>query len=311
MELRFDGRVAVITGGGRGMGRTHALELAARGAAVVVNDIGATLEGDGLDPEPANSVAEEIRSAGGEAVANTDTVATTGGAEAMIGSAIEHFGRVDIVVNNAGVATAGSLTEIDLDDFNKHISVHLAGAFNVSRAAWPQMVRQRHGRIVMITSSAILGIANFISYSAAKAGQIGLTKSLALAGAEHDVKVNAIAPAAYTRMRGNVTTLPNGETRPVAAENVSAAVAALSHPSCPVTGEIFGVGAGNIGRLFIADTRGYIIAEDLTPEGVQEHWPQILDESGYYVPDHCSAHSDRLRDPHHLLRGLDPRVGSL
>jgi hypothetical protein len=214
---------------------------------------------------------------------------------------------VDIVVHNAGIAThKGGFTDVDLEDFMKHVSVHLVGGFNVSHAAWPHMVERGYGRIVMTTSSAALGRKGAVSYGSAKAGMIGLTKSLAHEGLDDNIRVNAVAPAAETRMTRqagvrNVTKLPNGEEVPLAPENTSAVVAVLSHDSCPSNGEIFGVGAGHVGRLFIGDTLGYT-AEGLVlaPEDVMDHWAQVLDERGYYVPLDCTYHSERLRNPYLL-----------
>lgn len=302
-QLRFDGRVAIITGGGRGMGRTHALALAQRGASIVVNDIGTSVGGVGTDPGPASNVVDEIRAAGGAAVANTDDVSTPDGGEAMVKAAIDNFGGIDIVVHNAGIAThKGAFTDVDLDDFMKHISVHLVGGFNVSHAAWPHMLAKGYGRIVMITSGAALGRKGAISYGSAKAGMIALTKSLALEGYDDNIRVNAIAPAAETRMTiqssvRNYTRLPSGEEIPIAPENASAVVVVLSHESCPANGEILGAGAGHVGRLFIGDTVGYTRDGILDPEDVMRHWDEVVDETGYYVPPDCTYHSDVLRNP--------------
>jgi NAD(P)-dependent dehydrogenase (short-subunit alcohol dehydrogenase family) len=303
-SLRFDGRTAIITGGGRGMGRSHALTLASRGANVVVNDLGTSVQGLGTDPSPANDVVVEIRAAGGAAVANTDDVSTAEGAEAMVNAAIDNFGGLDIVVHNAGIAThKGDFIDVDFEDFMKHVSIHLVGGFNVSHAAWPHLLEHGYGRVVMITSSAALGRRGAVSYGSAKAGMIGLTKSLAQEGREDNIRVNAIAPAAETRMTResgvrNVTRLPNGEEVPLAPENTSAVVAVLCHDSCPSNGEVFGVGAAHVGRLFIGDTLGYTAdGLVLAPEDVMDHWGQVLDERGYYVPLDCTHHSERLRNP--------------
>lgn len=309
-SLRFDGRVAIITGAGRGMGRSHALTLAERGASVVVNDVGASVQGDGTDPGPANDVVAEIRQAGGSAVANTDNVATPSGAAAMVKAAINDFGRVDLVVHNAGIGSThkGPLVELDIEDFMKHVSVHLVGGFNVSLAAWPHMLANGYGRIVMITSGAALGRKGAVSYGAAKAGLIGLTKSLAQEGQDENIKVNAIAPAADTRMSSqggvrNFTKLASGEEVPIAPENASAVVTVLLHEDCPVSGEVLGAGAGHVGRLFIADTLGYTREGVLVPEDIMANWDEVVDETGYYVPIHCTHHSDMLRNPHLLVPG--------
>jgi NAD(P)-dependent dehydrogenase (short-subunit alcohol dehydrogenase family) len=190
-DLRFDGRVAVVTGGGRGIGRAHARLLAARGAHVVVNDLGVALQGGRPESEPARDVVAEIEAAGGTAVADGSDVAKTDGAEALVGKALDSFGRVDIVVNKAGIIRWAPFPEVDADDLAAHLSVHAAGSFNVSRAAWPQMTAQGYGRIVMTTSSAIFGAPTLVSYGAAKGAIVGLARSLATAGAEHGIAVNA------------------------------------------------------------------------------------------------------------------------
>jgi NAD(P)-dependent dehydrogenase (short-subunit alcohol dehydrogenase family) len=291
--LRFDGRVAIVTGAGRGMGRIDAMYLSARGAKVVVNDLGTSLDGEGADTNPAQQVVEEIRAAGGEAVANFDNVATTEGAEAMVSTALERFGTVDIVVNNAGIQTHFEFPETNLADFMKHLMVHLIGSFNVSRAAWPHMVEKGYGRVVMISSSALLGHRRVLSYASAKAGQIGLMRSLALSGAPHNIKVNAVTPVAHTRMgKKNVTATGS----PLAPEYVSTVVAVLAHELCPVSAEIIGVGAGRVSRLFIADTVGHIDRE-LTAERLLQNWDKVMDERGYYVPTESLEHSNRLRTP--------------
>lgn len=302
-SLRFDNRVAIITGSGRGLGRSHARLLAARGASVVVNDLGTTIEGLGTDPGPATDVAAEICDAGGVAVADTHDVSTTDGAEAMVKTAIDNFGKVDVVVHNAGSgASKGAFIDVDLDEFMQQLAVHLVGGFNVSHAAWPHMLASGYGRLVMTTSSAALGRKGSISYGSAKAGLIALTKSLALEGHDANIKVNAIAPAAQTRRTErfgvrNFTRLASGEEIPIAPENASAVVAVLCHESCPSNGEIVGAGAGHVGRLFIGDTLGYTSDGVLVPEDIMEHWSEVVDETGYYVPRDCTYHSDRLRNP--------------
>ncbi len=200
--LRFDGRVAVVTGAGRGLGRAYAHLLAARGASVVVNDLGSATDGAGADEGPAHRVVAEILAAGGVASADTNSVSTTSGAEAIIAGAVEQFGRVDIVVNNAGIVRWAGMPAADADNLQSHLDVHLLGSFNVSRAAWPHMVAQGHGRIVMTTSTGMLGLPANLSYAAAKSGLIGMSRSMRISGAKHDIKTNLIAPAAFTRMGG-------------------------------------------------------------------------------------------------------------
>jgi NAD(P)-dependent dehydrogenase (short-subunit alcohol dehydrogenase family) len=287
-DYRFDGRVAVVTGAGRGIGRAYAHLLAERGAKVVVNDLGGSMEGEGSDVGPAQSVVDEIVAAGGVAVADTNDVSTQAGAEAIIGSAVDTFGRIDAVVNNAGIIKWGGLPEVDLDNLERHLAVHLVGSFNTMRAAWPHFVEQGYGRVVLTTSSGMLGLDNNLSYASAKSGLIGMARSAKLAGEPHGIKINLIAPAALTRMAG-------GEDAPKAAgerspsvmpsEAVAPMVAFLAHESCPVSGEIYTAGAGRFGRLFLASTEGYLQQDrPATVEDVAENWAAINDETGYYVP---------------------------
>jgi NAD(P)-dependent dehydrogenase (short-subunit alcohol dehydrogenase family) len=293
--LRFDGRTAIVTGAGRGMGRTHALLLAARGANVVVNDLGGAVDGSGSDAKPAESVVAEIAAQGGNAVANTASVASPEGAESIVQAAVERFGGVDIVVNNAGILTSHQVPESGADDVERHLSVHLMGAFNVTRAAWPHMASNGYGRVVMTTSCAIFGSPFLASYGAAKGGLVGLARNLATAGAEHGIKVNLVAPYAKTRMADperdiNQSARSDVSETPVATvfdlllpELVSPVVAFFAHESCPVTGEIYAAGGGRVARMFVAETQGYAKA-DLTPEDVLGHWQAIQDETDYYVP---------------------------
>ena len=280
-EHRFDGRVAVVTGAGRGIGRAHALLLAERGASVVVNDLGGSMEGEGADVGPAAAVAEEIAAAGGAAIADGSDVSTPDGGRALIDAAVEQFGRLDVLVNNAGIMRWAGLPEVDAVDLERHLAVHVGGSFNTTRAAWPHLVDQGYGRIVMTTSAGFFGLPKNLAYATAKGGVIGLTRSLSTAGARHGIKVNLIAPAAVTRMAGPAT----DETPPMPPEQVAPMVAFLAHEDCPVTGEIYAAGAGRFARIFIASTEGYLHADgDPTIEDVAENWATINEESGYSVP---------------------------
>jgi len=269
----------VVTGAGRGIGRAYALLLAELGASVVVNDLGGSIEGDGTDDGPASTVAAEIVAAGGAALADTSDVSTEAGATALIGAAIEQFGRLDVLINNAGIIRWAGLPDADLENLESHLAVHVAGSFNTTRAAWPHMVEQGYGRIVMTTSSGVFGLPKNLSYAAAKGGVIGLTRSLKISGARHGIKINLIAPAASTRMAGE------GSPAEMTPELVAPMAAFLAHEDCPVSGEIYAAGAGRFARIFIASTQGYVHpTADPTVEDIAANWDTINDEAGYFVP---------------------------
>lgn len=288
-EFRFEGRTAIVTGAGGNpsLGRAHALLLAERGANVVVNDIGS-------DPEQrhypgaasAEAVAAEIRAAGGRAVANTDSVATPEGAEAIVDAAIEAFGSVDILVNNAGISIGAPFDVISPRDIQRHIDINLMGAIWCSRAAWPHMKSAGYGRIVNITSSSMTGFADQAAYAASKGGVWSLTRALAAEGEAHGIKVNAVSPAGYTRLV--ISTLEDDS--PLLAhskENLppqlsSPAVAFLAHEDCPVTGECIDSVGGEVQRCYIARSAGFN-ARDHTIETIAERWGAVMDTEGALV----------------------------
>jgi NAD(P)-dependent dehydrogenase (short-subunit alcohol dehydrogenase family) len=279
---RFDGRVAVVTGAGRGIGRAYARLLASRGATVVVNDLGASTGGSGADAGPASSVAAEIADAGGTAVADTNDVSSPAGVEALVGTAVERFGRIDALVNNAGIIRWAGMPEVDEENLAKHLAVHVGGSFNTVRAAWPHMVGQGYGRIVMTTSAGLFGLPNNTSYATAKGAVVGLARSLSTAGAPHDIKVNCIAPAAMTRMAGRA----GGDAGPeMSPDLVAPMVGLLAHEDCPVTGEVYAAGFGRFARIFIATTPGYVHTGSApTIEDVADNWAVVNDEAGYGIP---------------------------
>jgi NAD(P)-dependent dehydrogenase (short-subunit alcohol dehydrogenase family) len=253
-ELRFDNRVAVITGAGRGLGRAYALLLASRGAKIVINDPGASLRGDGVDVGPAQEVVNEIKSAGGEAVACTESVATREGGKAIIQAALDNFGRIDILIHNAGIVRRSPLAEMTYEDFEDVLDVHLRGGFHVVRPAFPIMCKAGYGRVVLTGSiNGLYGNYKVANYSVAKAGIHGLSNCVALEGAEHNVKSNVILPAAVTRMSEGVDT---SAFPPMPPEMVAAAVGWLVHESCSITGELLVSAAGRVARAYVAETPG-------------------------------------------------------
>ncbi len=274
--------MAVVTGAGRGIGRAYALLLADRGARVIVNDLGGSMGGRGADAGVAATVATEIVAAGGTAIADGSDVATEDGAQSLIGAALEQFGRLDILINNAGIIKWAGFPEADRGNLERHLAVHVTGSFNTARVAWPSMVEQGYGRIVMTTSAGLFGLPNNLSYATAKGAVIGLTRSLTTAGDAHGIKVNLIAPAAFTRMAGGTTDTGPPEMSP---DLVAPMVAYLAHEDCPVSGEIYAAGAGRFARIFIASTEGYIHpTPDPTMEDIAQHWRAINDETGYSIP---------------------------
>jgi NAD(P)-dependent dehydrogenase (short-subunit alcohol dehydrogenase family) len=291
-ELRFDDRVAVITGAGRGLGRAYARLLAERGAKVVVNDPGGALTGDGADAAPANDVVREIKSAGGEAVACTESVATPTGGAAIIAAAFERYGRLDILIHNAGIVRSRSLDQMSYQDFDAVLDVHLRGAFHVVRPAFPRMCKAGYGRIVLTSSiGGLYGNRGVANYAAAKAGMIGLSNVVALEGSAHNVKCNVIVPAAETRMAQGRDT---SGYPPWGPELVAPAVGWLAHESCSISGEMIIAIAGRIARAVVAETSG-VYRDSWSIETVGEQIDAIRDASASVIfPVLPSGHADHI-----------------
>lgn len=273
-ELRFDDRVAVITGAGRGLGRAYARLLASRGARVVVNDTGASLKGSGVDRTPAEQVVSEIRATGGEAIASTESVATAAGGKAIVEAALDHWGRVDVLVHNAGVVRGAPLEEMTPEDFDAVLDVHLRGGFHVLRRAFPAMRNAGYGRIVLTASvNGLYGNREQANYSAAKGGLIGLSHVAAVEGAAHGVKSNVILPGAVTRMAEGLDT---SAYPPMPPELVAPVVGWLCHEACSVTGEILISMAGRVAKAFVAESPG-VYRPEWSIEDVAEKLPVIRD----------------------------------
>jgi NAD(P)-dependent dehydrogenase (short-subunit alcohol dehydrogenase family) len=280
-DLGYDGKVAIITGAGGGLGREHALLLASRGARVVINDLGGSVSGEGGDAGPAQRVAQEINDAGGEAVADGNSVSSPEGGEAIVRTAIDAFGRVDIVINNAGILRDKTFHNMTPDLLNPVLDVHLKGAFHVTRPAWIHMREQGYGRVVNTSSnSGLLGNFGQSNYGAAKMGLVGLTRVLAAEGAKYNIKVNAIAPVAKTRMTEELLGPVGDKLDPAL---VSPIVAWLVHEDCPVTGEVYSAAGGRIARMFVGLTQGYYNPK-LSLEDVRDHFEEIRSEEGFIIP---------------------------
>jgi len=245
---------------------------------VVVNDLGGSMTGEGTDAGPAADVVAEITDAGGTAVADTSDVASEAGATTLVATAVEAFGRLDVLVANAGIMRWARFPDVSTEDYEAHLAVHVGGSFHTARAAWPHLVEHGDGRVVLTTSTGMLGMVGNTAYGIAKGGVVGLVRSLAVAGRKRGVKANAIAPAASTRMAGE-----GGPEMP--AEQVAPMVAYLAHGSCPVSGEIYTAGAGRFARVFLGSTPGWVSdSGDASVEDVASHWDAINDVDGAVVP---------------------------
>ena len=287
-EIRFDDQVAIVTGAGHGLGRTYALELARRGAAVVVNDLGVDSHGIGSGPA-ANVVVEEIKNAGGRAVANTDSVASPEGGQAVVDAAVDEFGRVDIVINNAGILRDKSFSNLTFQEMDDIIDVHLRGAFFVSQPAFRKMREQKYGRFLFTTSAAgLFGNFGQTNYSAAKMGLVGLSNTIAIEGAKNGIHSNAIAPIARTRLTEELLGPMAEMLHP---EFVTPLALYLCSRECELTHEIFSVGAGRYSRAFVGVSDGWFSGKGNVPsvEDVAGHITEIRDVENYIIPDNAQG----------------------
>ena len=287
MPLRFDNRVAIVTGAGGGLGREHALALAARGAKVVVNDLGGARDGSGGSSSAAEAVVAEIKAAGGEALANGASVTEADAVQAMIDQALDRWGRIDILVNNAGVLRDKSFAKMTLEDFRFVVDVHLMGAVNCTKAVWESMRERNYGRIVMTTSSSgLYGNFGQSNYGAAKMALVGLMQTLAIEGAKNDIRVNCLAPTAHTRMTEDL-----GAGLPLEALDTALVTPGLLH----LVGEdapsrcILAAGAGGFERAYVTLTQGAFIAGEDAPEQVAARFDAISDRANEIVPEMGAA----------------------
>ena len=295
-ELRFDDRAVVVTGAGRGVGRCHALLLAAKGARVVVADYGVGIDGGGSSRAPAEDVVREIKERGGDAVACYASVAEERGAASVIATAVESFGRIDAVINNAGIHDPGRFDSLSVQQFRAMLDVHFFGTLFVTRAAWPHFVHAGYGRVVNTVSEAMLGgIPELTSYGAAKGAVFGLTRSLATEGLAHGIRVNAIAPRAYTRMSAAhseqlsaVLDMPKEVMDAINAsmppEMCAPAAAFLAHESCALNGEILQIGMGTVARIAVVHAQG-LAKSPLTAEDIAHNLDVIMDLADARVTD--------------------------
>ncbi|HUB71571.1 MAG TPA: SDR family oxidoreductase [Acidimicrobiales bacterium] len=306
MDLSFDGRVAIITGAGGAIGRSHALELARRGARVVVNDVGGSVHGEGEAKTAAQLVVDEIKAGGGEAVANFDTVTTPEGGEAIVQCALSAFGRVDILVNNAGILRDRAFHNMTIDDMNAVLDVHLRGAMFVTQPAFRLMREQKFGRIVNTTSaSGLFGNFGQANYGAAKAGLWGLTRVLAHEGSRVNIRVNAIAPLARTRMTEGLF----GELEDLLAPaSITAVVAYLAHESCELNGCVYSVAGGRVARIFMAETQGVLLPSP-TAEAFRDSLQAVDDGAGkdgrYFVPSSLSEEKEIIERSLRTLKAVE------
>jgi NAD(P)-dependent dehydrogenase (short-subunit alcohol dehydrogenase family) len=283
-ELRFDGRVAIVTGAGRGLGRAYAHLLASKGAAVVVNDLGGGAFGEGASRASATQCVEEITANGGLAMVNFGDVSSEQDMQMMVDDTIGRFGRLDIVINNAGICRERSFEQMTRQEFDQMIRIHLVGAWQVTHAVWPHLVEREYGRVVMTSSAGMMGVGNMSHYGAAKGGVFSLMKALSIDGRAHGITVNALWPSAQTRLATAVAS--ERETRSTIAGSdvdcppdlVAPVVGWLAHEECAVTGELFHAGRGFVGKIFVSHGPGYD-DPDLSMESARDNWAAIRSDA--------------------------------
>ena len=295
-EIRYDGRVAVITGAGGGLGKTYAQMLASRGASVVINDLGGASDGTGGGTSMADQTAKEINEAGGKAVANYDSVATPEGGAGIIQTAVDNFGKVDIVINNAGILRDKSFAKLEPQHLEAVIDVHLKGAFYVTQPAFRVMKENSYGRIVFASSGAgIFGNFGQTNYGAAKMGLVGLSNVLAVEGAKSGIKCNVIAPIAKTRLTEQ---LLGGMADALDPKFVTPLVAYLSSEDCELTHEVFDVGGGRYARIFVGLGKGWTTAKGKVPsvEDIADNMEAIRNTDGYTIPDSIAGEMQAIAE---------------
>ncbi|MVZ91193.1 SDR family NAD(P)-dependent oxidoreductase [Microbacter sp. ANSKLAB05] len=279
--LDFSDRVVIITGAGRGIGRAHAELLASRGAAVVVGDLGSAIDGSGVDgDDPASEVAEAITASGGRAVAVQSDITTQEGVDALVTAALDSYGQLDAVINNAGIVRGAPFDQVPDEEYQRHLDVHYMGPMRLIRAAWPHLLASPAGRVVNTISQAMLGNPDMSHYGGSKGALFGLTRNLALEGLASGVKVNAIAPGAGTRMAEAAADTLSPEVMEymrtqLLPQHVSPVAAYLVHPACEVTGEVFNVAGGIVNRLALVNTVGFM-DPGLTIESVAERFDEVM-----------------------------------
>lgn len=279
-ERRFDGRVAVITGSGRGLGFEYAKLLAGKGAKVVINDNGSSLDGSGADTSVAQQAVDQIKAAGGEAVACTASVATPEGGKAIVEAALDTWGRIDVLIHNAGNTRFDNFAEITFDEFRSVVDVHLMGAFNVTQPAFPHMCKAGYGRVVLTGSiGGIYTMPQVVAYAVSKSGMIGLNNTIAIEGGEHGVKSNIILPGAVTRMAEGLDT---SQYPPMTADMVAPVVGYLAHEDCAVTAELYVAVAGRVARAYVTETHG-VYKPDWTIDSIAENLDAIRDTSNNFT----------------------------